>query len=245
LAKHEGELLFLYLAGRAFEGRQTRRAIAMMEQVLALDASFVPAQRTLAEIYGSDAFRDRSKEARARLAFVAACPKSAITRRPPPLPPHSTFFAGLKESRLSPEREEAIPRQVERALLQDEWRAMRIRLFDWYGPEERQRALQGLQAEYWQAWAVLVRHYRRTGRDEKAKELLAQMEDRLLRLQGGRLATTFALAARTVLTLHAEGNGREAVRDLLARLKRNLDEHPNATRAAELARMEAMFASRN
>ena len=51
-AKHAGDPLFLYLSGRAFEGRGTKRAIAIMEQVLALDPGFAPAQRTLAEIYG-------------------------------------------------------------------------------------------------------------------------------------------------------------------------------------------------
>src|SRR4051812_28581245 len=60
--EHGEDPLYLYLAGRAFEGRQTKRAIAIMEQVLALDPGFAPAHRTLAEIYGSGAFRDRKKE---------------------------------------------------------------------------------------------------------------------------------------------------------------------------------------
>ncbi len=243
-AEHPGDPLYLYLSGRAFEGRGTRRAIATMEEVLALAPGFAPAHRTLAEIYGSKAFRDRRREADERRKFAAACPQSAIERRPPPPPPHSTFFARLRESRLSKEEEEAIPAEVQRALLQDEWRAMRIRLFDWYSLEEQRRELQALQAEYWQAWRVLVRHYRRTGQRAKASELLADMEERLLRLQGSRRAITFPLAARVVLGLHAEAKDWEKVRATLARLKRNLDEHPDAKRAAELARVEAAFASR-
>ncbi len=243
-AKHAGDPLYLYLSGRAFEGRGTRRAIAIMEQVLALDPDFAPAYRTLAEIYGSNAFRDRRKEAVERRKFAAACPKSAVARRPTPLPPHSTFFARLQETRLSPQQEEAIPAQVHQALLQDEWRALRIRLFDWYTADEQQRTLQGLQAEYWHAWRILVRHYRRTGREAQADELLAEMEERLVRLQTSRRATTFPLAARTVLGLHAEAKQWQNLRTVLARLKQSLDDHPDAKRAAELARLLAAFASR-
>lgn len=242
--KHAGDPLYLYLSGRAFEGRGTRRAIAIMEQVLALDPAFAPAHRTLAEIYGSLAFRDRRKEAAERRKFAAACPRSAIARRPSPLPPRSTFFARLQEGKLSPEQEEAIPAEVHRALQQDEWRALRIRLFDWYSPAEQQRALQEMQAEYWQAWRVLVRHYRRTGRQEQADQLLAEMEERLVRLQRSRRATTFPLAARTVLGLHAEAKRWENLRAVLARLKKSLEDYPDAKRAAELSRLHAAFASR-
>jgi hypothetical protein len=241
-AKHAGDPLFLYLSGRAFEGRGTKRAIAIMEQVLALDPGFAPAQRTLAEIYGSKAFRDRRKEAAARQRFTAACPKSAIARRPTHPPPRSTFFAQLQETKLSQEQEEAIPAEVHRALLQDEWRGLRIRLFDWYGADEQQRVLHDLQAEYWQAWRVLVRHYRRTGRESQADALLAEMEERLLRLQKSRRATTFPLAARTVLGLYAEANQGQSLRAALARLKKSLDDHPDARRAAELGRVQAAFA---
>jgi hypothetical protein len=215
-----------------------------MEQVLALDPAFAAAHRTLAEIYGSKAFRDRRKEAAARRKFAAACPKSAIARRPAPPPPHSTFFARLRETKLSAQQEGAIPAEVQRALLQDEWRALRIRLFDWYSADERQRVLHEMQAEYWQAWGVLVRHYRRTDQGARADELLAEMEERLVRLQRGRRATTFPLAARTVLGLHAEANQWEKLRAVVARLKKSLDEYPDAKRSAELARAQGAFASR-
>src|SRR5258706_566408 len=108
-AGHEGDAFYLYLAGRAFEGRGTKRAVAMMEQVLAIDPDFAPAHRTLAEIYGSKAFRDPRKERDARRKLAAACPTSVIARRPAPLPPQSTFFTRLRESRLTPEQEAAIP----------------------------------------------------------------------------------------------------------------------------------------
>jgi hypothetical protein len=241
--KNGGGPFYLYLLGRAFEGRGTRRAIAILEQVLALDPDFAPAHRTLAEIHGSKAFADPQKEMAERRKFAAACPKGAIARRPTPLPPHSTFFARLQETRLSPEQEEAIPREVHQALLQDEGRAQRIRLFDWYTPEEQLGALRGLQAEYWQAWRVLVRHYRRTGREAQADELLAEMEERLVRLQTSRRATTFPLAARTVLGLHAEAKRWESVRAVLARLSKSLGDHPDPKRAAELAHVQAAFAS--
>jgi hypothetical protein len=242
-AQHPDDPFYLYLSARAFEGRGTRRSIAMLEQVLALDPDYSPAHRTLAEIYRSRRFRDRAKEAAARRRFHAACPGGIIARRPPPLPPHSTYFARLRESKPTPELEEAIPAEVQKALQQDEWRALRIRLFDWYEPAEQQKALHDLQAEYWQAWRVLVRHYRRTGQQAKADELLAEMEERMVRLQQSRRATTFALAARTVLGLYAEANQSDNLRAALARLQTSLHEHPDAKRAAELARVQAAFAS--
>ncbi len=243
-AGHEGDAFYLYLAGRAFEGRGTKRAVAMMEQVLAIDPDFAPAHRTLAEIYGSKAFRDPRKERDARRKLAAACPTSVIARRPAPLPPQSTFFTRLRESRLTPEQEAAIPAEVQKALLQDEWRALRIRLFDWYEPPEQRRTLHAMQAEYWQAWSVLVRHYRRTGRQDEADKLLAEMEGRLLRLQRSRRGTTFPLAARTVLGLYAEGKQPENLRAVLARLKRSLDEHPDPKRASELAKVQAAFVAK-
>jgi hypothetical protein len=238
-AQHEGDALYLYLAGRAFEGRGTRRAIAIMEQVLALDPAFAPAHRTLAEIHGSNAFRDPHKRDSARAKYEAACPGSAIARKPSPLPPHSTFFARLREDELTPAQEQSIPAEVHRALQQDEWRALRIRLFDWYSGEEQRQALHGLQAEYWQAWRVLVRHFRRTGQHENAAGLLAEMEERLLRLQTSRRATTFRLAAGIVLALHAEAGERDEARALLERMRKSLEDRPDRKRAAELERLRA------
>ena len=243
-AAHEGDAFYSYLAGRAFEGRGTKRAIAIMEQVLAIDPEFAPAHRTLAEIYGSKAFRDARKEREARHKLAATCPNSAIVHRPTPLPPHGTFFARLRETGLTQQEEEAIPGEVQKALLQDEWRALRIRLFDWYSPGEQRRALHELQAEYWQAWSVLVRHYRRTGQKDEAGKLLAEMEDRLVRLGRSRRGTTFALAARTVLGLYAEGKQPQSMRAALSRLKKSLDEHPDPKLAAELKRLQAAFSSR-
>jgi hypothetical protein len=242
--QHERDPFYLYLTGRAFEGRGTKRAISTMEQVLAIDPGFAPAHRTLAGIYGSKAFGDPRKVRAERRKFAAACPRSAIARRPTPLPPHSTFFARLQETKLTPAEEEAIPAEVERALAQDEWRALRIRLFDWYSVEYQRQVLHDLQAEYWQAWRVLVRHYRRTGQQAQADKLLAEMEERLLRLQRSRKASTFPLAARTVLGLYAEAKQSQSLRAALARLRKSLDEHPNAKRSAELDRVQAAFVAR-
>lgn len=243
-SQHRGDPLYLYLSGRAFQGRGTRRAIAIMDQVIAIDPGYAPAYRTLAEIYGSKTFGDPRKERTARRKFTAACPKSAIARRPTPPPPHSTFFARLQESKLTPAQEEAVPAEVERALAQDEWRALRIRLFDWYGAAYQEQVLHEMQAEYWQAWRVLVRHYRRSGQTAQADKLLAEMEERLVRLQRSRKATTFPLAARTVLGLYAEAKQSESLRAALARLRKSLDQHPNAKRAAELDRVQAAFVAR-
>jgi predicted Zn-dependent protease len=90
--EHPGDPFYLYLHGRALEGRVTPLAVTTMNEILARDPDFAPAFRTLAEIYGSTAFRDRKKETSARARFEAACPGSVVARRPSPLPPHSTLF---------------------------------------------------------------------------------------------------------------------------------------------------------
>src|SRR5207248_3654841 len=113
------------------------------------------------------------------------------------------------------DQEEAIPAEVQRALLQDEWRVLRIRLFDWYNAEYKEQLLHELQAEYWQAGRVLVGHYRRTGHHAQADELLADLEDRLVRLQRDRRTANFSLAARTVLGLYAEAKQRQKLRAAL------------------------------
>ena len=89
-----------------------------------------------------------------------------------------------------------------------------------------------------------MRHYRRSGQTAQADKLLAEMEERLVRLQRSRKATTFPLAARTVLGLYAEAKQSESLRAALARLRKSLDQHPNAKRAAELDRVQAAFVAR-
>jgi hypothetical protein len=212
--EHPGDLFYLYLHGRALEGRVTPLAIATMNEILARDPDFAPAQRTLAEIYGSAAFRDRKREGAARIGFEAACPGSVVARRPSPLPPHSTLFTngpGLLERTGAPDD---VRQQVERALQQDEWRSQRMRPFDWYTAAEKKEAVRELQAEYWQGWRILVRHYRRIGKPDEADQLLSEMEQRLSRLQEDPGSKLFWPAAAIVLDLYSQGRQPEKVAQL-------------------------------
>jgi len=229
-ARHPGDAGFAWLRARAHLGRGTPKAVALLRGLLSRAPEFAPAHATLAEIYGSDAFRDEEKEKGERAQALAACPRIVIARRPGPLPPHSPLF-----SRPDPPARVA---EVEEALRQEEWRAMRVRLFDWYTAAEKERALAELHEVDWRAWGMLVRLHRREGHATKADALLAEMEDRLLRLQR-RPDPAFPLAARTVLGSYAEAGQPERVRAALDRLRGN---DPAGLRTAEVAALEAAFA---
>jgi hypothetical protein len=227
-ASHSGDPRFVYLAGRAALGRGTRRALAALQETLDLDPGFAPAHRTLAEIYGSGAFAAAEQERSGRERFLALCPGGSIARLPPALPPRSALF--LRQPA------DAAPGEVERALQQDEARVLRMRLFDWYSPQEKQRALEDLQAEYWTGWAMTVRHYRRAGEPGKADALLAEMEDRLPHTRGG----SFGAAARAVLELHAEARQAGRVVAALRRIRAT----SGSAHEKEIAELEGAFAAR-
>jgi len=229
-AQHPEDAGFAWLRGRAHLGRGTPKAVALLRDLLERAPEFAPAHATLAEIYGSDAFRDEERERTERTQLLSTCPKSVILRRPGPLPAHSPLF-----SRQDPP---ASLVKVEAALRQEEWRAMRIRLFDWYTPAEKGRALAELHEVDWRAWGMLVRLHRREGRAAKADALLAEMEDRLPRLQS-RSDPVFALAAQTLLGLYTEAGQTERVRAALDRLRWN---DPSGLRSAEVGALESAFA---
>jgi hypothetical protein len=235
-AEHPGETLYVHLSGSAMMGRGTRRAIAAMRDALALDPDFAPAHRALAEVYGSAMFGDAQQERIERARFNARCPGSAIAQRPPPLPPRSSLL-----SRMEPAPLAATPAEVERALQEEEARVMRMRLFDWYSPEEKQRSLGELQAAYWTGWSLIVRHHRRAGRPQLADAMLADMEERLLRLRR-RPDPNFSLAARTLLGLYAEAKQAPRVSAALEKL-RAVGGGTGPEQEAELAGLEAAFAA--
>ena len=57
-----------------------------MNELLEAHPDFAPAHRTLAEIYGAEAFRDAQRERSERQKYLAACPEGTFTRRPPSVP---------------------------------------------------------------------------------------------------------------------------------------------------------------
>jgi hypothetical protein len=239
--EHPDDILYLYLYGRALEGRVTPLAIRTMNEILARDPHFAPALRTLAEIHGSTAFRNRKEETSARAMFRAACPGSVVARRPSPLPPHSTLFTD-PNGKVDPNRERAdVPGQVQRALQQDEWRLQRMRPFDWYGVAEKKQAVQELQFEYWKGWRILVQHYRRIGQPDEANQILAAMQQRLIGLQPDQNSKRFWAAVVSLLELYARGNQPDKIAETLARIEASMAAGPNRNGMDKLAQLKIRY----
>jgi hypothetical protein len=241
--KHPGDPFHLYLFGRALEGRTTPRAISTMEEVLKLDPGFAPAHRTLAEIYGSAAFRDRKKENAQRSKFQEACPGSVIPIQPPPLPPPGDFSTA--ERLLGHDGSERVDELVNRALQQQAWRMHRIRPFDWYTAEQKKQAVLEAQSAQWRGWSLLVRHYRALHQDAKAQQLLSELQGRFQQIHGERSPDLFWTAATALVQLQAEEKRTEKVRETLTRMESFLTATPNRRRSAELAKFRLKFASRS
>jgi hypothetical protein len=239
--EHPDDVFYLYLQGRALEGRVTALAARTMDEILARDPDFAPALRTLAEIHGSTAFRDRKKESAARARFEAACPGSVVAHRPSPLPPHSTLFMDPQDKWVRNLDPADVPGHVHRALQQDEWRAQRMRCFDWYGVAEKRQAVQELQAEYWKGWRILVQHYRRIGQLDEANQLLSEMQGRLTRLEEDPSSTLLWTAAATLLDLYSQGRQRDKIRETLAQLEASSAAGSNRKGMGKLSQLKIRY----
>ncbi len=242
--KHPNDPFYLYLFGRTLEGRTTPQAISTMEEVLQLDPGFAPAHRTLAEIYGSAAFRDRKKENAQRFKFQEACPGSAIAIQPPPLPPPGDFSTA---ERLLGQNDssERVVELVDQALQQQAWRMHRIWPFDWYTAEQKKQAVLEAQSAQWRGWSLLIRHYRALHQDATAQQLLSELQDRFQHIHGDRSPDLFWTAATALVQLHAEEKRSEKVRETLTQMESFLTALPNRRRSAELARFRLKFAARS
>jgi hypothetical protein len=241
---HAEDPFYLYLYGRALEGRSTPQAISAMEEVLKVDPSFAPAHQSLAEIYGNARFRDPKREKNERTQFFAACPSGAIPTRPGPLPPPGDLSQAEKlvaQRNLNTD----VPELVYQAMQQDAWRLQRIRPFDWYTVEEKKQVAREGQLRQWSAWSLLVRHYRNTEQQEKASSLLEEMRGRLDRLQSERDPDLFWAAGTTLTALYLEGNQLDSARETLKRMEAVLVKQPDRKRSAELARLKAKLKRRS
>lgn len=241
---HPGEPVHQYLQGRTLEGRSTRQAIAAMEEVLASDADFAPAHRTLAEIYASAEFRDEAREKAARRRFEQLCPASSIARRPIPPPEKSRLWAQAEGLLKQAKSDERVPELVYRALEEDEWRQQRIRPFDWYPPSYKKALSQEVQVEYWKGWAMVAQHFWKTSQTAKATQLLGEMEDRLSRLGRDPASEVYWAGAATMVDLYGQIRQPDNVRRLLKAMQTSLKAKPDGKRAAQLARLRAKFLPR-
>jgi hypothetical protein len=174
-AAHPNEPMYRYLALRATVGRSTRGAVEGLNTLLAEDPAFAPAHRTLAEIYGTEAFSDTEKERSERETFLTSCPGAAFTRRPPPIPDPSPLINQAELLFAESGDPDRIIEMTMEGLREFEWRSQRIRVFDWYTREYKIEDARQLRAKYWQAWPIQVRCHRRAGRTEEANRLLSYM----------------------------------------------------------------------
>ena len=183
--RHANETVYRYLHVRTLVGRETPRAIVELSEIVSKAPDFAPGHRTLAEIYGTARFRDAAKEIAERELFLAQCPGGSLGRRPDPLPEASRLLERAEESfHGGGDARQAIAMAAE-SLTEDEWRGQRMRAFDWYGADEKRRNRSEMRAEYWRAWVLEVRCYRKLGQYKKAKAMLADMDARVAAMPMG------------------------------------------------------------
>jgi tetratricopeptide (TPR) repeat protein len=242
--QHADDPFYLFLYGRALEGRSTPEAISAMQEVLKLDPNFASAHQALAEIYGSARFRDPKGKKNERAQFLAACPSGTIPSRPGPLPPPGDLS---KAEKLVAQRNPSadVPELVYQAMQQDAWRLQRIRPFDWYTVEEKKQVARDGQLRQWSGWSLLVRHYRNTEQQDKATSLLEEMQGRLDRLQIERDPDLFWAAGTTLTALYLEGNQIQGARETVKRMESALVKRPDRKRSDELARLKAKLKRRS
>jgi hypothetical protein len=236
--QHPDDAMYSYLYARSLMGRNTPAAVQQMTEIVANHPNFAPAHGSLAEIYASTVFQDESKEKSERERFLALCPgstlqRSEVQRRPVALPDPSPLVneaESLLAQNADPGRMAAI---AEQGVRDDEWRLQRIRPFDWYTVDYKRQAQRELQAKYWRLWSIEVRCYRRAGRQEKAAELLAVMDQRVASLHSGS-DPVYWDALATLARLYAEGNQKERAAQKLNTMQEFLAAHPDPRRSAQL-----------
>jgi len=237
--QHPDDLMYGYLYARSLMGRNTSSAIQQFTEIIAQHRDYAPAYGSLAEIYGSVAFRDEAKEEFERERFFELCPESAahgalLQQRPAALPEPSSLIdqaeALLKQNR-DPDRVAAM---AERGIRDDEWRLQRIRPFDWYSVDYKRQAQRELQTKYWRVWAVEVRCQRAAGRTQKATDLIGVMEQRAASLQK-QSDPVYWDALATLARLYEEGNQKELAIEKLNSMQDFLAAHADLSHAAQLA----------
>lgn len=229
--QHAGNMIYHYLAVRALTGRSTPIVINSLTELLAENQDFAPAHRLLAEIYGSEAFRDAEKEKIARQRFLALCPGSALAHRPGPVPEPSPLLDQAERVLGQTVEPDRVIAMTTRALRDDEWRNQRIRPFDWYSAGYKLENLRKLRAEYWRAWSIQVRCYRKASLSDKATELLAQMEQRAMRMQKD---PAYWDVLETLARLYVEGKQTEQLHQKLNQMEQLLAANPDVNRKARL-----------
>jgi hypothetical protein len=239
-AEHPDDPMYSYLSARALIGRGTPAAITGLTEILAEHPDFAPAHRSLAEIYGSEAFHDAEKARSEREAFLARCPGATIAARPGSLPALSPLIDQAEQLLAAHGDTDRVLTMATQGVRDDEWRLQRIRPFDWYSTDFKLKAQRELQARYWRLWAIQVRCYRQAGEASKAAVQLNVMEQRAARLMD-RTAPAYWEAQATLARLYIEGKQIPQAGTKLTTLSELLREHPDADHAARLDELKKMM----
>jgi hypothetical protein len=240
---HADDPMYRYLALRAIVGRNTAAAIKGMRELIAENANFAPAHRTLAEIYKTEAFRDPEQEKIEKEKFFSLCPGGALTERPPSIPrPSPLIEEAARLLEKSADADRIVAMTVE-GLKEFEWRSQRIRAFDWYTRAYKLQDARDLRAKYWQAWPIQVRAYHKAGLLEKAHQVLALMEERArpLRYQAG---STYWNAQEVLAQLYLEcrqtQQAGEKLKELQQLLAEGRDADEKTQREAQIERLRGI-----
>ncbi len=239
-AQHADTPMYRCLVLRSLVGYSTQSAIAGLTELAAQLPGFAPAHQTLAEIYGSAAFRDAAKANSERETLRLLCPRAALTPLLPSLPPPSPLVsqAGtLLAQHGDPVR---IIAMTAEGLGDDEWRWQRIHPHDWYSDDYKRETLRELKAAYWQAWCIQVRCLRRVGQSGKAADLLSRMDTSavsFLNDPGARYWDTLA----TLVQLYAAGGQPAQALQKLTAMDADLANHPDPHHAAQIKALRELI----
>jgi tetratricopeptide (TPR) repeat protein len=239
--RHPGEPMYHYLWLRTTVGRNTPEAILGLNELLEAHPDFVPAHRTLAEIYGTEAFRDGEKEKSEKEKFLALCPGGAFTKRPPSIPGPSSLIDQAERLLAENGDPNGIVEMTNQGLKEFEWRSQRLRAFDWYSRDHKIQDARQLRDRYWQAWPVQVRCYRKAGRLEKANDLLAYMEQHAVPL-GKEASPVYWHALDVLAELYLEGKQSEQARKKLEEMQEFLSKNSDSTQTARAEELRKSIA---
>ncbi len=226
-SKHKDDLMYRYLVLRAMAGRNTPAAIRGMNELLAQSPEFAPAHQTLAEIYGTEAFRQPDKEQSEKDKYLAACPGGTFTKRPPPIPEVSTLLEQAERLLAQGGDPDQVIEMTYQGLRDLNWRTQRIRAFDWYSRDYKIEDARQLRLRYWQAWPIEVRCHRKAGRAPAANQLLARLERELITLRAASPGPPYWSAVYTLTQLYLEGGETERANQKLNELQHLAADDPD------------------
>lgn len=244
---HPGDVVYHYLYLRTLVGRTTPQAIHDLNDLLTEHPDFAPAHRTLAEIYGTETFRDAEKEKSEKEIFLRSCPAGVLTRRPPSISERSSLIDQAERVLAENGGPDQIVEMTTQGLKELEWRNQRLRAFDWYSRDSKIQEARELRAKYLQAWRVQVRCYRKAGQREKAEQLLNYVEERAVPLRNLPSSSHWD-ALETLAILYIEGSELEKAARKLDQMRDVLAQDPDSVRAKrieELSKLNALGMAAN